>query len=120
MAIRMLVGAAAMLPFARDVRPATVVPPALLALLAERFRDRVSLHAAAAAYFSRYPAEFDLMRLCRLLLRDVNPHADLVAQLNHNTVCDFAAGDIVVLDGWVLARSEARLIAAASLVPLDA
>jgi hypothetical protein len=122
MTLLMLVGASAIVPFARDVgKPTTVVPPALLALIKERFRDHVSVRAAAEVYLSRYPAEFDPIRLCRLLLNGINLRADdsLLGQLKRRAVREFAAGEIVLIDGWVLARSEARLFAAASLVTAD-
>ena len=119
MTLRVLVGASAILSFGVPTRP-PVVPLPLLSLLAQ-FRDRLSLRAAAEVYFSRYPAEFDLTRLCGLLLNGINLHADdcLLDQLKQGAVREFAAGDIVLIDGWVLARSEARLFAAASLVTVD-
>ena len=115
----MLAGALAILPFGM---PATrpVVPPSLLALIEGRFTDRLSLRATAEVYFRQYPGEFDLTRLCGLLLDGINVRADgLLDQLRQSAVREFAAGDVVLIDGWVLARSEARLFAAASLVIAD-
>lgn len=85
-------------------------PAALSPSLYRRFKDRASLRAVGAAYFAQYPAEHDRKRLDQKLAGIITEDHLLQA-----TSDDFARGDIVLLGGWVLARSEARLAAAASL-----
>ena len=74
------------------------------------FTDHVSVRTVADAYFTQYPAESDLLRLGRLL-NGITTEKHLLQAVGR----DFARGDIVLIGGWVLARSEARLVAAASL-----
>jgi hypothetical protein len=121
MALQMLAGALSVLPLPQGLglhaqEPARTGP--LLPFLRQRFADQIALHAAAEAYFSQYPAESGLMRLCSLLLDRIGPcPADrLPDRLNQCATREFAAGDVVLVGGWVLARCEARLLAAASLV----
>ena len=119
-ALKMLAGAFSVLPFGREVEIRPQQPTELLSLfplLKDRFADRLSLHAAAEAYFGQYPAEFGLTRLCSLLLDGIGPCAAdcLPDRLKRCVTREFAAGEVVLVGGWVLARSEARLIAAASL-----
>lgn len=48
-----------------------------------------------------------------------NPRLDeLAATLAEAVVRDFAAGDTLVVDGWLLSRTEVRLLALARLDPL--
>lgn len=84
----------------------------LVALLAEKriphagIRiDRQAARAIGNAYLEHHPAEKSGLRL-RLALADVDAQnvSDIVQR-------DFAAGRIVYVDGWALARTEARLCA---------
>jgi hypothetical protein len=114
--LKMLAGAVPVMACRRDAAPD---PVSLLPVFKNRFADRHSLHAAAEAYFALYPGEFGLTRLCILLLDGIGscPADRLPDRLKQSAVRDFAAGDVVLVGGWVLARTEARLLAAASLVP---
>lgn len=101
--------------------PQAPVPPAALAGLLP--------HAAGAArlgrrYLALAPAEADPGRLLHALSKD---HADLAAAsrtgadieiraiLGRCRQRDFAAGNTVLVDGWILSRTEARLCALVAL-----
>jgi hypothetical protein len=124
-ALKTLSGALAGLPFERVVvahPERTGVPLPLLGLIEGRFVDSLPLRAIGEDYFGRYPAESDLTRLCTLLLDGVWIESNhyLRDHLIRRAVQEFATGDIVLVGGWVLARSEARLLALASLVTKSA
>lgn len=68
-------------------------------------------------YLQLHRREADLDTLAQLLL-DRIPHAivdDLVRALSSAVREDFARGDLVNLDGWLLSRTELRLCAVAHL-----
>jgi hypothetical protein len=72
--------------------------------------------AVGAAYLAGWPGEADLATLLTLL---PSPDGDVVATARALISADFSAGATIVLDGWVLARSEARAAAVLSLACAD-
>ena len=88
-------------------------PDAGLALV---FRHRQSAIAIGRRYLSRYPGDVLPQALARGLQRAGT--GDRVAArlaLRARVREDFERGDTVMLDGWVLARSECRACAALAL-----
>ena len=76
-----------------------------------------------ARYLALEPAERSADVLARHLLRDphkiafsVTDTAALRQALAAGRTRDFASGDTVIIDGWILARTEARLCALAAIV----
>jgi hypothetical protein len=72
--------------------------------------------AVGAAYLAESPDEADLATLLALL---PSPDGDVVATARALISAEFSAGATIVLDGWVLARSEARAAAVLSLACAD-
>lgn len=100
--------------------PAAAAPVDLLAWFAEpqEIRD------IGEAYLARADGEPDLASLIEgmppLFAPDGGLRADLSAAEAHarfdeRVARDFERGDVVTVDGWVLARTEARLCAMAAL-----
>ena len=88
--------------------------------------------AAAArlgrAYLAAHPAELDPQRLVGGLLRDLRlpavedaldstPGAALVAKARRVVADDYLVGRVVIVDGWLLSITEARLYALARMLP---
>ena len=65
------------------------------------------------AHMAERPREADLAALLTLL---PSPDGDVTAAARARVAGDFEAGDTVVLDGWVLAVSEARAAAVLALL----
>jgi hypothetical protein len=91
---------------------------AIAELLGRRFSDKAALVAVANVYLAAHPEEADANRLQRLLFPGSSA---LSAQAFDNWIvrqisADFRAGNLAVVGGWVLAKSEARLCALASLL----
>jgi hypothetical protein len=110
------VTAVARLPIAAD-------PDArVLARLSRFFAAPDSAAALGAAYLRRAPEEAEAASLVARLFPGVAsaalerwPDGALRAALAGRLAEDFAQSRTVVLQGWVLSRSEARLFAAAAL-----
>jgi hypothetical protein len=84
--------------------------------LALAFKHRQSAIAIGRRYLSRYPGD----RQPRVLARGLGQAgagdaAAARAALRARVRDDFGRGDTVLLDGWVLARSECRACAALAL-----
>jgi hypothetical protein len=84
----------------------------------ERLRRAVPQAARASAlgraYLARAPGEADPVRLAAAIIAGLGAPVDderLPALIRARVRADFAAGDIVTIDGWVLSRTEARLAA---------
>ncbi len=82
--------------------------------------DRRYIHQLGLAYQSRFPEEANVASLTRILQDSLNQlsvksTSGLQDQLNSLVMSDFARGDTVLLDGWVLARTEARQCALCTL-----
>jgi hypothetical protein len=89
---------------------------ALRLLLDDRARARV----LGGSYRAHCPAESDPAVLARLILAAVAPHGGGQRPLRRELLLpafdrcvrdEFGAGSTVRLDGWILARTEARLCA---------
>jgi len=82
-------------------------------LLREIFGDRAAAKALGEAYLRRYPIPPDPADVMRDLFEDHFPRdASALARLvSERRVRDFGEGRTIVLDGWILARSEAQLCA---------
>lgn len=82
-------------------------------LLGEIFGDRAAAQALGEAYLRRYPTRPESAEVMKDLLADHSPRdaAALGRLVTERRVRDFREGRTVVLDGWVLARSEAQLCA---------
>jgi hypothetical protein len=101
----------------RDLRGETRCPAALVAVL----RDRASAIALGREYLAGRPEEADLARLARALetalalpAGDPSP-AELRERLAARVRADFEQEEIVVVGGWWLSRTEARVAALAAL-----
>lgn len=102
--------AAALLP-----KPAAA---ALQATLARRIA-RVGAEASevGARYLRAEPTEADLAALeARLAERLHAARGGLPMRLAEAARADFRRGDVVLVDGWVLSRTEARVCAVAHLI----
>lgn len=82
-------------------------------LLEEIFGDRAAPKALGEAYLRRYPRRADSAEVMKDLLADHSPRdaAALGRLVAERRARDFREGRTVVLDGWILARSEAQLCA---------
>jgi hypothetical protein len=92
--------------------PAGATPCAALGI------DLGALRAIAAFYRREYGDQAAVLRLYRAYRRCAEPArgAELVRWLERGRAEDFAAGRVVVLSGWVLARSEARVCAMLAMI----
>jgi hypothetical protein len=72
------------------------------------------LGALARDHAARFPAERTPAALRRAILAGRRPSDSIAAHVGRAVRADFAAGRVVVLGGWHLARTEARLIALAA------
>lgn len=90
--------------------------PTPAAGLALAFKHRESAIAIGRRYLSRYPDDVRPAALAQDLRRDGtgDPAAARLA-LRARVRDDFARGDTVLLDGWVLAHSECQACAALAL-----
>ncbi len=79
--------------------------------------DRLGAREIGRRFLAAEPAEADgSVRWAAQILRNSAPgSASLRAAVRTSRERDFRLGNIVVIDGWVLARSEARLCAIAAV-----
>jgi hypothetical protein len=83
--------------------------------LAGRLRDPEAARRLGLAYLSRHPGERDFDLLHAATLKGAGEGARAVRRLRARCREDFARGDTVRIDGWVLARTECRLCALVAL-----
>jgi hypothetical protein len=117
----MLLGWSSALPLLLGSRPVPAVSQVAVSYTAQlRALMRNSRLAAilGRAYRAAYPAEADADTLTSLLCRDLGlseapapRRQQLLATLDARIRAQFGAGETVVIHGWVLARTEARLCA---------
>ena len=90
----------------------------------QRLREQGAATAIGRPYLARFPQENALHPLLTALLQKTSVGPDALDGLPSDRLRrfvreqrerDFAAGDVVILDGWIVARSEARLCALATL-----
>lgn len=84
-----------------------------------QYRDRAE--AIGYLYLEREPAERDANDLLRHLPEmaagfDAGSADEIREALEERRKADFIGGDTVLLDGWIVARTEARLCALAALL----
>lgn len=73
--------------------------------------------AIGRRYLDQAPEERDSRAVRRHLFGDRTMSlGELRADMNRRRADDFACGDTVLIDGWILARTEARLCALAVLL----
>ena len=80
-----------------------------------RLRDPEAARALGLAYLSEHPGERDPGFLHAATLKGVGAGARALRRLRERCREDFARGDTVRIDGWVLARTECRLCALVAL-----
>jgi hypothetical protein len=121
----MLLGWSASLPIltsSRSVLAAPDIAASRLAQLKALTHDSQLAPILGRAYRAAYPAEAVAATLSRLLCldlgladapdsRSVPDRQELLAALDARVRAQFSAGQTVVVQGWVLARTEARLCA---------
>ena len=75
--------------------------------------DESGARLIGTAYLSAYPAERDAISLLRHLLGPVPLQGpdDLRRRIAKRRQQDFVQGDVVLVDGWIFAQSEARAAA---------
>lgn len=86
----------------------------LASLGADSLGNRATLKQLGAAYLVMHPDEGSLRRLSRLL--SVNGTKSIRLHLIESIADDWVEHDVTIVDGWVLARTEARICAALHLV----
>jgi hypothetical protein len=110
--ILLAAGAAALprLAFARGIGPRSDA-----ARLTAALADPASAAKLGRAYRMRYPSEAQGEALAALIFaslpRAARGAADLRPLLRARVHADFAEGQVVRLDGWILSRTESRLAA---------
>lgn len=78
-----------------------------------RFLGEENTGKLGRLYCARYPAEAEVENLARSLRTTLTAGTDTFADVIAE---DFAAGNTVHLDGWVLSRTEARQAALYSIL----
>jgi len=75
--------------------------------------DESGARLIAEAYLSAYPDERDRISILQHLLGPARLRGpgDLKQRIAKRRQQDFIEGDVVVVDGWILAKSEARAAA---------
>lgn len=81
------------------------------AVIGDLTREHQSAIAVGRRYLEAHPEERDPLVLLTLLGFDLTSAASIRATVRARSRADFASGDIVILDGWVLARTESRAFA---------
>lgn len=105
----------------KSTRAPERLPVAAIVLL-RTLHDLAAAKVIGDAYLTKHPEERNPRILVRALMTQSGIRtADLVTKgqaqslLQRKRHFDFTAGDTVVLDGWILGRSECRLCALAAL-----
>ena len=92
----------------------------LASALTTLFKDPEGASAVGRRYLALHPDEADADRLSEALFDTAQPFRPtaktLRSDLSRQRECDFRDGDVVILDGWLLARSEARVCALTALL----
>jgi hypothetical protein len=73
------------------------------------FTDLRALKRLGALYLVEHPEEFSRVRLSNLLI--ANFGGTIPARLSSAVARDWSSNHVAVVDGWLLARTEARLCA---------
>ena len=105
------------------VQPASEVPEPLMSLLDLLKPCRKSAAIIGKRYLMLTPEEDDRQILLRRLLAEISisefhesDTAGLCSEIKSRISRDFSSGRTVLIDGWVISRTEARLCAYLSAV----
>jgi hypothetical protein len=98
------------------IRPARSATRDSCDAIAALWSDTGGACRVGRSYLAQVPEDADRDRLVAILFREEGAHAGmsadaLRAQFARARMRDFESGDTVTVDGWVLARTEARLCA---------
>ena len=108
------------LPFLESCRNDSKKMAVALPLLFSHMVDIKAVKEAGAAYRKINPAEDDRSKLSGLLLGEHQQQKlnknEIQTLLDKQVTSDFKTGNIVVADGWVMSRTEARQCALFSLI----
>lgn len=103
---------------------AATSPIAAEGAAAARMREMLAAATVGRLYLEQHPQEASVAWLeQRLFGTELSTRSEragrveLIERLRQGRQQDFRDGDLVVLDGWFFARSEARLLALISLRP---
>jgi hypothetical protein len=82
------------------------------------FSEELTPQTIGHRYLSLYPEEADIDRLWTTLAGSSAPSRtdELAVRLAQLRQRDFECGEIAIVDGWILARTEARTCALLTLV----
>lgn len=102
------------------VRPARSAIRDSCDAVATLWSDTGSACRVGRSYLAQVPEDADRDRLVAILFGEKGAHARMPAEALRARFArarqrDFEAGDTVIVDGWVLARTEARLCALTAL-----
>ena len=92
--------------------------PTVKYCLSNVLTDESGARLIGMAYLSAYPDEGDRILILKDLLGPTKLRGpdDLRRRIAKRREQDFIEGQVVVLDGWILAKSEARAVALAVLL----
>jgi len=84
---------------------ALIIEPQLLS----RIWDTDTITSIGNGYMAQTPEENSENALAKALIDDISgSHDEMVSSLKQKVANDFKNGDIVMIDGWILSRTEAR------------
>lgn len=97
------------------------IPPYDLALAQPRhlagILDDSTLLAIGQEYRTQFPREGSEYQLVKALFKDLpQEKGQQIAYMDHLRQQDFASGEVVQVEGWVLSRTEARQCALISIL----
>lgn len=93
--------------FSGAILESATPPRAIVADLDQLFADPDSARAVGRRYLELHPEHADLQVLLNGARLGSDIHRSLLKEaLDHQRRQDFLRGDTIVLDGWLLARSE--------------
>ena len=82
-----------------------IVEPQLLS----HIWDTETITSVGNSYISQTPKENSENELVKALIENISGSPEeMVNSLNEKITSDFENGDIVMIDGWILSRTEAR------------
>ena len=71
--------------------------------------DTDTITLIGSSYVSQTPKENSENELAKALLENISgPPEEMAKRLNEKVTSDFKKGDLVMIDGWILSRTEAR------------
>jgi hypothetical protein len=94
-------------------RPTLAARDALAELLRGMFSDPGAARSIGALYLRRHPQEAGRGQLCRALWGESLPRTRtaLAGSLAAQRGRELTAGELTIIEGWLMTRSEARLCA---------